>query len=259
MVLTKLLNNKITANIISSNITEYDLKSAHLVALYYLKGQKVYDKLKDLPKKERNEKIGLMIRYDPGLRKEIDNLVLNWFNMFLKENNIIESNFLATTPDSILINNQIATHTTFGPDNLISFRNKERISYTSLFIVNKHKFILFDRMSKRIRIKGLGVEDKTNNYKFVKKTLRDLCCILDDNSTLGKPTCLKKLKLFRVQYIENDDPEIFRSINDNNKYKYIIDGQYILSDIYLKESTNCILVKFDNYLNYIFPLIQSFI
>jgi hypothetical protein len=257
MVLTKLLNNNITTNIISSNIIEYDLKAAHTSALYFIKGEEIYNKLMSLPKAERNQKIGLMIKFDPTLRKKIDTMVLSWFNLFLKENNILECNFLATTPDSILIYNQIATKTTFF-DGKVFFRNKEGICYTSLFVIDR-KFILFDRMSKRIRIKGLGIEEKTNTYPFVKYVLKDLCCILDDESTLGRMNCLKRLKLFRINYINNENIEIFRSIDDGNKLKYIVDGQPILSDVPLKESNTCILIKSDNYMNYVLPLIQSFI
>lgn len=259
MVLNKLLNNNITTNIISSNIIEYDLKSAHTTALYFIKGKDVYDKLIAMPKLERNIQIGLMIKKEPELRKKIDDMVLSWFNMFLKENNIIDSNFLATTPDSLLINNQIALKTKFMENNIVWFRNKEGISYTSLFIVNKQEFILFDRMTKRIRIKGLGIEEKTNTYMFVKKSLRDLCCILDDAQTIGRIKTLTKLKMFRISYINSDEIELFRSIEDDNKFKYIVDGKMVLSDVQLNEDNNCTLVKTDNYINYILPLIQSFV
>ena len=60
-------------------------------------------------------------------------------------------NFLATTPDSILIKNQLAVKTKFGEAKNVLIRNKENISYSSLFVVDKLHFILYDNMSKRLR------------------------------------------------------------------------------------------------------------
>lgn len=258
MELEKLLNNRITTNLVGSTITEYDLKSAHTTALYYLKGETIYNELSSTSKTERNIRIGCMIRDDRQLRTDIDNLVLSWFNMFLKENKISKSNFLATTPDSILIKNQIPTKTTFN-DGRVYFRNKEKISYTSLFIIDKNKFILFDRMSKRIRIKGLGIEEKTDKYAFVSQFLKKLCCILDDSLAIGRIDCLRKLKQLRINYLTGSNKEIYRSVDDDNKYKYELKNEIVLSDVYLEETVDCKLIISDNYINYVLPLIRSFI
>ena len=58
----KLLVNNITTNITSSTIIEYDLKSAHTSALYFIKGEEIYNKLINMPKLERNITIGKMIK-----------------------------------------------------------------------------------------------------------------------------------------------------------------------------------------------------
>ena len=141
----------------------------------------------------------------------------------------------------------------------VLFRNKEKIAYSSLYIIDRRKFILFDRMTKRIRVKRLGTEDITNKYVFINSCLKDLCCILDDSITLGHINCLRKLKSFRHEYINSTNPEIYRSVDNHNKFKYMIDNQIEYSDIYLKESDNCHLMKDDNYMNYIMPLMRSFI
>lgn len=258
MVLTKLLNNNIRANIIGSTITEYDLSAAHPTALYLINGNKAqYDRLMDLPKLERNITIGKMIKKNPDLRKQIDAKILELFNEFIKANNILEENFLATTPDSILITNRIATVMRF--QDIAYFRNKEKISYSSLFYINRTTFILFDRLTKRMRIKGLGDEKKTRNYPFVKKILTDLCCVLDDSQRLGYIPCLRRLKQIRINYIYNEDINVFRDIKNNNMFKYIVDGRTIYSEVKLKEDDGCILVKSDNYMNFILSLIQDFI
>lgn len=258
MKLTKLLNNNINSNIIGSTITEYDLRAAHTTALYLITGDKeLYDSLMEMPKLDRNIRIGKMIQKNRNLRKQIDAKVLELFNEFLEANNILESNFLATTPDSILVANQIATTLRFHE--VAFFRNKEKINYTSLFYINRTKFILFDRMTKRMRIKGVGEEDKTKNYPFVKKTLTDICCILDDSTTIGNTNVLRKLKQVRINYIDSEDTSIYKDITHDNMYKYLVDGRLEYSEVKLKENDNCQLVKSDNYLNFVLPLIQSFI
>lgn len=254
----KLLVNRIHSNVTQSTITEYDLKSAHATALYFIKGKETYENLMKLPKLERNISIGKMIGEDKSLRKQIDSLVVSWFNMFLEENKILGYNFLCTTPDSILIKNQIITKQSFE-DGLVLFRNKEKISYTSLFVINKQKFILFDRLSKRLRLKGLGTEEITDKYPFVDLCLRDLCCIIEDRLALGRINCLKQLKSFRTGYLESENKEIYRSIDHKNQFKYNIDNNIEYTDILLKEDMNCILLKDDNYINYLMPLIRSFI
>lgn len=256
--LDKLLVNRIYSNITQSTITEYDLKAAHASALYFIKGENLYNELTSLPKLERNIRIGKMIAQDKNLRKEIDDMIIGWFNRFLEENKILGCNFLATTPDSILIKNQIATKLSWD-NNKVYFRNKEKINYTSLFIIDKHKFILFDRISKRLRIKGLGTEEITDKYPFVDLCLRDLCCILEDRATLGRINCLRKLKSFRIEYLLSENKSICRSVEHHNQYKYNVDGNIEYSDVLLKEDQNCILLKDDNYLGYIMPLMRSFI
>lgn len=259
MKLNKLLNNRINANIVNSMITEYDIKAAHTTALYYIKGPEIYEKLMSMPKLERNIHIGKMIKEDKNLRKQIDEMIISWFNEFLEENKIIEINFLATTPDSILIKNQLAVKTKFGEAKNVLIRNKENISYSSLFVVDKLHFILYDNMSKRLRIKGLGVEEVANKYPFVNGPMRDLCGILDGYMTTNRIEFLKRLKMFRRTYLNSSNIEVFRSVNDKNMFKYIVDDSIELVDIPIKESENVKLVKTDNYMNYILPLIQSFI
>lgn len=256
--LDKLLVNKVYSNITQSTITEYDLKAAHASALYFIKGEALYNELTSLPKLERNIRIGKMIAQNKDLRKQIDNMIIGWFNRFLEENKILACNFLATTPDSILIKNQLAVKLSWDGGKVL-FRNKEKINYTSLFIVDKHKFILFDRISKRLRVKGLGTEDITDKYAFINYCLRDLCCILEDKATLGRFNCLKKLKSFRIEYLNSLNKEIYRSVDHHNQFKYNIDGNIEYSDILLKEDQNCVLLKDDNYLNYVMPLMRSFI
>lgn len=257
-VLEKLLNDNINMNILlNTNITEWDLKAAHLTALYFIKGEEIYNKLSELDKETRNINIGKMIGKDHNLRKEIDKLVLSWFNEFLKVNKIEKNNFLATTPDSILIYNKLPIKTEFE-NGIVKFRNKEKVSYTSLFKLPNRYLILFDIFSRRMRIKGLGTEEKTDQIEFVNKILKPLCHDLCKNS-LDNSKILYICKRYKEIYFGNKDNEIFRSVEDKNNFIYYLNDKIYESEAYLEERENFILDKSKNYLNIMLPLMRMFI
>jgi hypothetical protein len=255
MELTRLINNNVSSTIIGSNITEYDLKRAHPTVLALLfPNDPLFTSLGSLPKSEYTVKIGNLIKENPTLRKQIDTKVLELFNRFLKANNISEMNFLGSTPDSLLIANQLASVTTF--DRIANFRCKEGISYTSLFYISKTEYILFDRVTKRLRIKGIGQEEETNKYEFVRTILKKICCIIDDSNNVDRIETLRRLKQIRLLYLTSNNIEIYRDIKNKNMLKYCVDGRAIFSEIPLTENENCILDKSCNYVNFILPLIQ---
>ena len=258
MRITKLLNNNVQNNLIGVNITEYDLRKAHPTALALLYPDNPdMRNLINLPKEQYTIKIGNMIKANSNLRKEIDRKVLELFNEFLEANNIAPEHLLATTPDSLLIVDQIAQQTVF--QNIAVFRCKEGISYSSLFYYKSYQYILYDRLTKRMRIKGVGSEEETKKYQFVKNILRRLCTLLDNSTTIEHMELLKGLKDIRIDYLNSRDMNVYRCLDHKNQFKYIIDGQETFSDVQMTEDDNCILVKSDNYMNFILPLIQSFV
>lgn len=255
MELTRLINNNVSNTIIGSNITEYDLRKAHPTVLSLLfPNDPVFNSLISLPKSEYTIRIGNLIKENPSLRKQIDAKILELFNRFLKANNVSEMNFLGSTPDSLLIANQIASITVF--DKIATFRCKEGISYTSLFYISKTEYILFDRVTKRLRIKGVGQEEETNKYEFVKTILKKICCIIDDSNNVDRIETLRRLKQIRLLYLTSSNVDIYRDIKNKNMLKYYVDGRSIYSDVPLTESENCVLDKSCNYVNFILPLIQ---
>lgn len=260
--LNKLINNNIKkASIVASTIIEYDIEDAHATAIRFIMGEDVYNSLMSIPNKhDRKIQIGLMRRDNRELTGMITELILKWMNEFLAINKISERNFLATTPDSILLVGKVPTHTTLENGKVV-FRNKEKITFSSLFLVEngQKKLILFDRMTKRIRIKGLGEETVTNQYHFVNKYLKNLLCVLDDSMSFGYIKTLKKLKTLKYNYIHSHDIEIYRSISHNNQFHYVVNGEDIFTDTPLEESETTKLIIADNYMDIIFPLIKSMI
>lgn len=260
--LQKLINNNIKKSCyLGSTIVEYDLENAHTTAIRFILGEDVYNRLMSIQdKNERKRTVGLMRRDDPSLTNKIMELVLRWMNEFISANRITEKNFLATTPDSLLIIGKVPTITKFH-DGKVVFRNKDKVEYTSLFYIeNGHdKIILFDRYSRRIRIKGLGSEDDTNKFPFVDKYLRNFLCVLEDSVSCGYTQMMKKLKIHKQNYFNSSNVDIFRSITNGNMFHYVVDGEDIFSETLMNEDENCVLNVNDNYIDIIYPLIRIMI
>lgn len=255
MVLTKVVNNNIKSNIINSNIVEYNIKRAYPTIL--TKFDERYSYLLTLTKDQYVKEIDRLFKEDKNLKNKIYDYTVALYNKFVVENHISEKNFLASTTDTLLIIDKIAPITKF--DGIIEFKNKDRVNYTSLFYLTPTSYILFDRVTKKIKTVGISNNPDVNTWTFVKKTLKDLCCILSEYSVESRFECMRKMKLLRIAYLNSSDKNIYRSITNNNMLKYNINGDITYSDILLDEDENCVLMKDDNYINILLPLFRSFV
>ena len=248
----QVINNNITSHIINSNIVEYNIAKAYPTILSILDPK--YSYLLDLSKDQYIEEINKIFSLDNSIKKKIEKKTIEIYNDWFFKNKINKNNFIATTNDSIIINNQLA------PINDIDefvFRNKDKISYTSLFYINKDTYILFDRITKKLKIRGTCKDPFINEYPFVTKMLKDICCICNEFSYETKYDCIKKLSKMRYRYICSDDKTIYGDILHNNEYKYNIDGNFVYTPNLYENSKDINLVTEDNYLNFILPLIRS--
>jgi hypothetical protein len=235
---------------ISTIIAEYDIASAHPTACYFIYGKEFYDKLMSMDKLERNTEIGKMMAKDSSLHEKIAALLLSWFNRFCDENNIKESNFISSTRDSILLVNKKPIKTIFE-NGLVKFRNKEG-EYTSYIRLDRLE-ILFDNISGALRIKGINSQF-LDNHPFI-KLFKQALSVVEQSNSLTISEGLKKLTKIRTKYIYANNQDMYRSIMDNNKFIYNIDGERFLSDALLEDEN---LIKHDNYVNFILPMMQIY-
>lgn len=248
----KVINNNINSHIINSNIVEYNIAKAYPTILSMLDPR--YEYLLDLSKDQYIEEINKIFSLNKGIKKDIENKTIELYNDWLTRNRINKNNFIATTTDSIIINNQLAPINNIGD---LVFRNKDKISYTSLFYINKDIYILFDRITKKLRICGVYKDPFINTYPFVNKVLKDLCCICNEYTYETKYDCLRRIGKLRFKYICSDDKTIYGDILHNGDYKYNIDGSFVYTPELYTEKDDINLVIEDNYMNFILPLIQS--
>jgi hypothetical protein len=236
---------------ISTIIAEYDIASAHPTACYFIYGKEFYDHLMAMDKLARNTEIGKMMAKDHTLHEKIASLILKWFNLFCEENNIKESNFISSTRDSILLVNKKPLRTSFE-QGLVKFRNKEG-EYTSYIRLQDRIEILFDNISGALRIKGINSQ-LLENHPFI-KLFKQMLSIIEQSGSISLTEGLKKLAKIRTKYIYSPNVDIYRSILDNNKFVYSIDGERFLSDALLENEP---LLKHDNYANFILPMMQLY-
>lgn len=252
MVLEKLITtNKTISAAISTIIAEYDIQSAYATALRYIKGEDLYQKLSLLPKLERNITIGKMLQEDNGgsLYQQIESKLLFWMNEFLRLNNVQPDQFVETTRDSIMLVNKIPSILTLDGGK-VKFINKEGV-YTSLFRVDS-KLILFDSTGDTIRIKGIN-DDEVQASPFIRRYFKPFLRAIETSITLGRSSCFKQLDIYRSKYIQPNDPEIYKDLNNQNKYMYLINDEMVQSDFTIESHD---LIKIGNYVNYVMPIVR---
>jgi hypothetical protein len=249
---TKLIEtNPSVKQCISTIVAEYDIESAHTTACCFIYGKEMYDSLMSMDKQSRNARIGKMMAGDPSLHEKIAALLLKWFNLFCEENNIKESNFISSTRDSILLVNKKPIRTVFE-NGLVKFRNKEG-EFTSYIRLQNRYEVLYDNISGALRIKGVPQQYLENNV--FTRLFKQLLSIVEQSKSVTVSEGLKKLSKIRNKYIYSNTKEIYRSLLDGNKFIYLIEGERILSDVVLENEN---LIKHDNYINFVLPLIQIY-
>ena len=69
--------------------------------------------------------------------------------------------------------------------------------------------------------------------------------------------CLRRLSKLRLKYINCEDKSVYGDILHRGEYKYNINDSMVYTPILYEETEDISLIKDDNYINFVFPLIQS--
>lgn len=238
--------------ILSSNIFEYDIESANACALKVLMGDQIYFDLIKKTKEERVITVGNMMKENPKLYNQVENILINWRNKFIEINKIRKENIIETTRDSVLVKNTIPNHTNLPSFEFVNFRTKGE-EYSSYIYLTPQLRLLYDNLRKKIKIKGIK-DEYVNNSKFVKKILLPLFQALEQSISVGYTTAFIALKRCRENYLLSTDMDIYRELlNKNllvyNKFDSIFESEHILPN----ENEN--IDKSSNYMNFVLPLL----
>ena len=198
-----------------------------------------------------------MIKKDPSLISKIQYYLFKFKEIFIKENGINLQNILETTKDSIMLAQKLPVNTTIKVDGVeVEFRNKEGF-YSSYYRIfdSENKTLLFDSETGNLRIKGINLQT-VNESEFVKEYLKPLLYDLELSISMGPYVCMNSMKVQREKYINSEDINIYRSLNNRNKFLYKIDDEIIESDVEIPDGN---LLKVANYKDFVMPLMRTVI
>ena len=123
--------------ILNSFIYEYDISKANINALYgrgvISKGE--YDNLYGADKFIREKTVGLMIRKDSNVYKEIQAGIMDAKYQLLTQNNIDVEDVVCIKNDAVFVKNAKLDYTKFG---LMEFKLKN--TYTIFIKINRYEF-----------------------------------------------------------------------------------------------------------------------
>lgn len=254
ITITSLLNKNPTNDcILSSQISEYDIKHAGISAIKYIYGQDSweYKRLLDMPKEKYTVEIGLMMRNTKGLSQKIDNLMIEWINQFLTSNNIKKQEFVENTRDSVYLTNKIPTKLKFDNFEMV---DKEG-SFSSFIRINNKYKILYDSLRNIIILKGID-KNIVSKSDFVNKTLKNAVISLEKRINHGYKAAFSSMQIEKHNYLYSNNINIYREVLHENKFCYITEENNVYySDIYLDDK-HMILNKGNNYNEFLLPLIK---
>lgn len=245
--------DKTLTHIISASIKEYDIKSAGfnmLIAAKALPDKKI-EELKAMPKKERNIKIGLMIRKDKNLGKIINDNLVEYRRRFMERNGIPDSNILSIKKDAIFLINQPVRSTRF--DN-VEFVMKNQ--YSSFYNLRDVEFYY---SPEHLHVKGLGKEVPKQHEKYMLRFLNKL--FKQAEMATDTSVVCQTLSAFANDY-RNRELKLgyYREMNSSSMYKltspYDASMEFLIPQAKKIDKPN-IDIRY-NYMKYIVPLIRIF-
>ena len=253
MILEKLINvNEMFDTIIGGTLSEWDLKSAGATAIREIKGESIYNNLINLEKENRNIKIGLMMRDEPGLSDKVNSLMLKYLNMFISENKIKYSNIITTTRDSIILYNKIPMKTNFG---FVEFRNKDGF-FSSMYRI-KRLTIYFDSMRNELICKGVS-NDVVNNSSFLNDYLKDFLRMIEGCQKSGDEKIFNILTKMRTNYLNWDDNSIYRDVLNENRIGVKYNDEIIYMENNFETGDDSFqIIKESNFVNIVLPIMRS--
>lgn len=235
----------------NASIVEYDIRKANINLMRYYN---LYDKnklnlLENLPKDKRERSVGLILRKEPELSKQLERAFNDIVYEFMNANNIDkDDDVISIKKDAVFVCNKLCQHTTFGPVEFIP-KNK----YHAFLSIDRYEFYIGD---ENVDVKGLG--DSAQYHK------NGICLLVKDLintvETMFEPKQIndylaKMCKLYKTKSLEVD---MYREFNSNSKFKCYIDGRDLYMDNigyeYLDKYTD---ISF-NYVNIILPLVRLF-
>ena len=214
--------------ILDSFIREYDLSKANINALYSrgVIDKSTYDNLYNSDKSIREKTVGLMIRKDPNIYKEIQHGIMDAKYQLIVSNLIEPEEIVCIKNDAVFIKNHKLEQTKFG---LMDFKLKN--TYTIFIKINRYEFYYyFNSYNGEEKLDVKGISD--NKLIMHKEHFMDfLLALFNTLQTDGIISAVNMIRNFSLAYIRKELPiEYYRKFNSESNFD-IIHGNEIWSTI----------------------------
>lgn len=145
--------------ILKTNIAEYDMANAGIAVLYNkgLLDKETYEKMTNLPKKEREVKTGLLIRDNPTWYQIQTEEFKKYIDLFIRTNKLLAHNILEVVRDGIWVIGRRPKELSFS-DNVIIFKEKNPTTIYFRYKRNIHFYV--NSFYSTIRVRGINPDNR---------------------------------------------------------------------------------------------------
>ena len=208
--------------ILNSFIREYDISKANINALYSrgVIDKPTYDNLYNSDKFIREKTIGLMIKQDQNIYKEIQNGIMNAKYQLITQNDIDLEDIVSIKNDAVFVKNRKLNYTAFG---LMDFKLKN--TYTIYMKINRYEFYYyynsFNREEK-LDVKGIS-DDKLIIHKNY--FIDFLLALFNTLQIDGIISAVNMIQNFSMAYIRRELPlDYYRKFNSESNFDLLYEG-----------------------------------
>ena len=214
-------------------IYEYDIEKANISILYSYNviSKEQYDYYYNLPKKEREVSIGLLIRNNPDISSILKSGITEARRLFFLLLQLYDENVLYIDNDSItIISNNPYPDQYIQISDIVRFKLKN--IYTSYYKLYNIDFLYYnDSYKENYRLKNTNQDKLTKLHKDYFLDFL-LAVAYDGQFNMNKLSIVMMIKNFYLQYTKRLLPiEYYREFNSTSRYKIIDISNY--SDYYI--------------------------
>ena len=218
--------------ILNSFIHEYDLSKANINALYSrgVIDEVMYNNLYSTDKAIREKQVGLMIRRDQNIYKEIQNGIIDAKKQLIITNNIDLEDIVSIKNDAVFVMGKKLDNTKFG---LMDFKLKN--TYTMYIKINRYEFFYYYNSynhEEKLDVKGISDDKLILHKNYFMDFLLALFNTLQVN---GIEAAINILQNFSVLYINRElEPDYYKKFNSESDFDLIYQGR-LWKSIYVSD------------------------
>lgn len=218
--------------ILNSFIHEYDISKANINALYSrgIIDKSMYDNLYNSDKAIREKQVGLMIRRDQNIYREIQNGIIDAKRQLIITNNIDLEDIVSIKNDAVFVLSRKLNNTKFG---LMDFKLKN--TYTMYIKINRYEFYYYYNsynQEEKLDVKGIS-DDKLVLHKNY--FMDFLLALFNTLQVDGIIPAINMLQNFSLAYINRKlESDYYRKFNSESDFDLLYDGR-MWSSIYVSD------------------------